>query len=89
MLIDCIPFVRREPRPRSITKNPPETFEQAASSEDLPMRHFPKGLQAQATILGRCGSLEWQGARMWQSGPKAGVDCPEKSRVPHHALQRC
>ena len=53
MLIDCIPFVRREPRPRSITKNPPETFEQAASSEDLPMRHFPKGLQAQATILGR------------------------------------
>ena len=47
-----------------------------------------EGLREREPILGGCGSMEWQGARMWQSGPEAGVDCPEESMVPHHALQQ-
>lgn len=47
-----------------------------------------EGSRKREPILGGCGSLEGQGAGMWQSGPKAGVDCPEESVVPHHALQQ-
>ena len=45
-----------------------------------------EGSKEREPILGGRGSLEGQGARMWQSGPKAGVDCPEENVVPHHAL---